>query len=229
MNTLVEYKQLLVGYLPELLIEKAYESIRYNDAAHNVDHIYSVCSNGLDLVKDDKDHAFKQMVLAGCLLHDLGCRYDRDTHHVISYHLTFNYLKDYAWNDFDIKQTAIVALACLEHRASNKNRLSGVVSEYVALADRGKPDLALMVKRCALFRLEKGMADKQMLKTEIFNHLEDKVGSIGYMWKSFPKLGFEKYAKEIFDIKQIVDKGKPLTDFIEKELKMILKDYPNVK
>ena len=105
--------------LPRLLIEKCITSIQFNDRAHDLEHVYSVCRLGYLLgLREGMTEVECKMIQAGCLMHDLGCRYDRDSHHFISYGLAFEYLDNWAKGVFTPEQIMVIANSCYEHRAS---------------------------------------------------------------------------------------------------------------
>lgn len=223
MKTLKEYKTLLMHFLPERLIEESYYSIIHNDEAHNTDHVYDVCEYGIQLTKKGIGVKDRSIILAGCLLHDLGCRYDRSSHHIISYGMAFEYLQKFGNNFFSKEQIMLIAKSCMEHRASWSGERSGFHSDYVALADRGHIDLIEFIRRCMLYRMAKGNLNKDDLKQEIFEHLREKCGVDGYMWKSYPALGWELNDGKISGVVCAVDDKALLSslinDYVENHFK----------
>lgn len=210
MKSLKNYKDLLGEYLPAGLIEACYISIKCNDPAHNVDHVYNVCAYGLELTADKFNNKEISIVLAGCLMHDLGCRYDRKTHHQISFGLAFRYLDVHAPKMFNEQETMLIAKTCYEHRASYDGAHFSIYSEYVAIADRGKLDLTDLIDRCMKARAAWGVLSAEDLVNEIVEHLVDKLSEKkGYMWRSYPEFGFELNKDIIKNIISVVD-NKPL-------------------
>lgn len=206
---------ILKDYLPSPLIVECYNSILENDVAHNVDHIYAVVNHGFELAhrtdrKYKLSHAEKAMVLAGCLMHDLGCRYDRETHHQIAYGMSYRLLDQFAPEMFSPEQKKIIALSCLEHRASWRGGCSNLISVLVALADRGKPDMDNYIKRSLLFRMDKPYDTDIELIQYVYDHLKEKIASGGYMWKSYPEIGWLIYPDEIDRIQKLVDDDEAL-------------------
>jgi|AGFS01.1.fsa_nt_gi hypothetical protein len=187
--TLNDYRLLLSAHLPDSLIVECYDSILKNDDAHNVDHVYRVCDYGLKITLGQLSRFDISMVLAGCLMHDLGCRYDRKTHHQISYGLAFEKLHRHNGDYFSEEEIRIIALSCLEHRASWKELRSHYICDYVAVADRGPLELHELIMRCIQFRAPEAKCVVQ-LKQEVFDHLREKCSRNGYMWKTYPTLGF---------------------------------------
>lgn len=208
--TVEMFVEVLKEYLPRKLVEECYESILFNDDAHNVEHVYAVIKHGLELAsRTDKKyrlkHAEKAMVLAGCLMHDLGCRYDRDNHHLIAYGMSFRLLDQFAPELFSPEQKEKIAVACLEHRASWKEGCSNLISVLVALADRGKPDMHNYILRSILFRMGKPYDTDIDIIQYVYDHLKDKITSNGYMWKSYPEIGWLIYPNEIKEIMRLAD------------------------
>lgn len=208
--TVSMFLDVLGPYLPLRLIEECYLSICHNDSAHNVEHIYAVVNHGIELVnRTDKKYRFndiqKSMVLAGCLMHDLGCRYNRKNHHYISYGMAFRLLDQFAKELFTQAQKDEIAVSCLEHRASWKEGCSTITSCLVALSDRGKPDLNTYILRSLLFRMEQPYDTDIDLIQYVYDHLKDKISTNGYMWKSYPEMGWLIYPDEIERIMRFVD------------------------
>lgn len=187
------FQELIGLYIPIDLLRNCVYSITLNDPAHNLDHVFGVCKAGLELADKagltDKE---KRLAVAGCLMHDLGCRYDRDTHHIISFGLVFDRIAGLAPKSFTPDEVKTIAIACLEHRASSKTKPTNKVSEIVALADRGEPDLPLYIRRAIQHRKEDGLTKEEMID-EVHKHLIDKFGLDGYCWESYPPLGLEVF------------------------------------
>lgn len=192
-----KYNALLSRFLPIGLIRKCVYSIQFNDPAHNVDHVYKVCKLALKLCdQQGMSNDDTKIILAGALMHDLGCRYDRDDHHFISYGMSFTYIEAEAWWVFTDEEKLLVGRACLEHRASYKGKHTSVHSMLVALADRGVPDIDLYIKRAILFRLDKGL-DDDILREEVYKHLLEKFSpGTGNVWNNYPSLGLELWQNE---------------------------------
>lgn len=198
------FQDLIGKYIPIDLLRNCIFSITLNDPAHNLDHIYQVCKLGLELADKAKlTPNEKRLAIAGCLMHDLGCRYDRDTHHLISYGLVYDHIAAYAPKSFTPDEVKEIAVACLEHRASNKTRPTTNISEVVSLADRGEPDLKLYIRRAIQHRKGDGLSKEEMID-EVLAHLIDKFGIDGYCWESYPPLGLVIYKTEWEEFKTAI-------------------------
>lgn len=180
----------------------------YNDEAHNLEHIHAVVKLGVELGNKAGYHGSKEMVIVfyGCLMHDLGCRYNREKHHELSATMATEILSNfgnYGLNDsvlemFGLNNEMIreVSRCCLEHRSSYAGGPTTRLSTIVALADRGKPNFNVYVMRAFLFRMNDGLNLHEMC-SEIYSHLLDKFSlTDGYNWKSYPKEGLELFADE---------------------------------
>ncbi|UVD32210.1 putative metal-dependent phosphohydrolase [Vibrio phage phiKT1028] len=182
---------------PEIL-EFCVSSNNKNDHAHNLEHVYGVVKLGVELGIMNGYYGTKEMLIIyyGCLMHDLGCRWDREAHHVESAILAEELLSIFgkdSLTDDDIQQ---VKIACLEHRSSYAGGPTTPLSTIVALADRGRPNFPLYVMRAFIFREEDGLTQAQMVN-EVHAHLLDKFSrSTGYNWKSYPKEGLEFFKEE---------------------------------
>ncbi|QPB09337.1 hypothetical protein PQB86_gp242 [Klebsiella phage Miami] len=192
-----KFKAVTEDLIPVDLLRYCLWSITFNDKAHDLNHVYHVCKQGNDLaLLQDYDDHWRSLVLAGCLLHDIGCRYDRKTHHLIAYGLVFDLTHRYCTGHYSPEETLIIAKSCLEHRASWEGDFSHPISETVALADRGIPDFELYCKRAVQFRLDQNLTE-DVLVEEVRVHMLDKfLPKTGYVWKNYPELGLSLYEQE---------------------------------
>lgn len=192
------------------LLMAAFQSIVHNDEAHNVEHVRAVILLGDEIcTRMEVDDQTRRMVLAGCLLHDLGCRYDRKTHHLISYGLAFEYLDKYGRGEYSEQDVMLVARACLEHRASYEGQPTHLVSELVALADRGNVTTEAYreyyITRSIQFHGCNTRYNLDAVKEEVLKHIPDKFGVNGYAWKTYPKIGFKVFGGAIEELKAFAD------------------------
>lgn len=230
MTTFQAMKDAIGNLLPDNLLLAALNSIIHNDAAHNLDHILRVVTLGNQLC--DKVETLtvtqRQMVLAGCLMHDLGCRYDRDTHHIISYGLAFEYCEKYAAGIFTVDEVRIIAQSCMQHRGSwgrkGEPPRDNIICDLVALADRGLWDKYEYVKRSVQFHLSReGEDNLPNVRKEVMLHVPDKFGHQGYVWAEYPALGRSLYREEIANFIEFAEnprKIEAMIDAIFAELKL---------
>ncbi|EBV8434051.1 HD domain-containing protein [Salmonella enterica] len=223
MTTYQAIKAVIGDALPDKLLLACLNSIIHNDDAHNLDHIKTVVTLGNTLCdKLGVEMKTRQMVLAGCLMHDLGCRYHRKTHHQISYGLAFEYLEKFGDGIFSEDEILTVAESCLQHRASWTESRDKIVCDLVALADRGIWSKKEYVTRSVQFHLHRiGEMGPEAVRQEVLAHIPDKFGHNGYAWTSYPAIGFQLYKEEIDDFKEFAldpDKINAMIDLIFNEL-----------
>lgn len=196
-----KFQDLFGNTIPLTLIRTCVKSIIQNDLAHNLGHVYGVCSLATEMAKGAElsaDDILKVQLAA--LFHDLGCRYNRDDHHLISYGLTYQFLEEYWPERFTPNDIKDIAVAVLEHRSSSKGKPTSLVSEIVSVADSGKPDIHIYIKRALQFRISRGdLREKgtKVLFQEVYEHLVDKFDKdTGYHWNSYPDIGRGHFREE---------------------------------
>lgn len=171
-------------------------SISLNDIAHNLGHVWDVCALGRQISeKLGLDERCSILVDLGCLLHDMGCRYERVHHHLIGYGLVYELVGKFWPNEFTNEELLTVATAVLEHRSSNPNKPSSIISSIVSVADSGAPDFNKYIRRAVQFRLKKDMSAEHIVE-DVYKHLLEKFGVEGYHWKSYPDIGMELFKVE---------------------------------
>lgn len=179
-------------------------SITLNDPAHDLAHVYGVCCNGMEIFDHYRDiyglnDRQEMIVMLGCLMHDLGCRYNRKDHHLIGYGLVYEYINRYCPGMFAVEDITEIATCVLEHRSSNKSRPTTFLSEIVSVADSGQPDIDLYIGRAIKFRLSGKAGDftsREEIIEDAYIHLLDKFGENGYHWDSYSPIGLQFYIDE---------------------------------
>lgn len=187
-------------------------SISKNDPAHDLNHVYHVCKVGLEIFYHYTDvYDFSErdelIVMHACLMHDLGCKYNRRDHHLIGYGLVYEYINAQCPGIFTVNEISDIAKCVLEHRSSNKKKPTTILSEIVSVADSGKPDISTYLKRAAIFRLSDKNNSNMSLKNiedESIKHLKDKFNPGGYHWNSYPDIGKRWYKDEWEVFKQLL-------------------------
>jgi len=153
------------------------EFYRYNDKAHQIDHVLIVKNEALLLNKTLGVGVPESEIIIAALTHDIFSSLNRAMHHKLA--------RDYVMARSNIWLTSLshesiesIADAVYWHRASlrPKERLHGV-ARLVRLADRGKPILKDMVKRSYAFTTAKATENPQL---EVVKHMKDKFGRNGY-------------------------------------------------
>lgn len=199
-----KFSDLFEGKIDGTLLQEAVNSIAMNDPAHNLGHVFDVCEltktmcAALELTERQTT-----LCLLGALLHDIGCRLSRDDHHIVGYGMTYVILDKYCRDLFTPFEVKTIATAVLEHRSSNKHKPSNLIAEVVSVADSGKPNIQLYVKRALQFRISRGdleRLDKEGLFKEVVEHLREKfMPETGYHWNSYPDIGMT-YFKEHWEM-----------------------------
>lgn len=207
-------------YVPTELAMHCIESYTHNDPAHDVNHLYYVLREAEYLVSLNDDLTSSQIkcLYTAVLLHDIGCRYDRKTHHTISYGISFDVLRNFGCGCYSKEETMTIAKAVLEHRASGTGEFSSVVSELTALADKGRPDIKKNVTVCVLYRKNVRMPLSIRIDS-VIDHLTKKFGDTGYAWDTMPALGKQLYAEDIQKLKDVLKSGQQLRNFVSERIK----------
>lgn len=222
-NYFKKFNTLFKGKVQKNLLNWCIYSISKNDPAHDLEHVLNVCKVGLEIFYHYSDvYDFSErdelILMHGCLMHDLGCKYNRKDHHLIGYGLVYEYINSQCPGIFKNNEIALIARCVLEHRSSNKKRPTTKLSEIVSIADSGIPNVGLYVKRAVIFRLSnKNVVNSlESIQTEVFEHLTEKFGSNGYHWNSYPELGKRWYKDEWEVFKQLL-KDKSFIDSLSKD------------
>ena len=127
----------ILGFLPVGFVEAVCKHIEACDDAHSFEHVFDVVKEVYRLSGGDKE----AVIAAFC--HDIGCSVDRERHHQIGRSMALGLITYYGIDC----QVAVVLDAIQEHRASWTGYYSTEVSEWVAAADRGVPDLGKYLER----------------------------------------------------------------------------------
>jgi Predicted HD superfamily hydrolase len=210
--TEIEWAELFDHRIRREFLRHCVHSISLNDPAHNLSHVYDVCKLAKEICKKvELNETDTLLVYVACLLHDIGCRYERSQHHLIGYGLTYQLIDTLWFDEFDDDEVMTIATAVLEHRSSNHYKPSSLISSIVSVADSGAPDFAKYVRRAVQFRLKRNM-DEVVIVEDVYNHLIEKFGAEGYHWKSYPDIGMEffkpewdDFAEKLYDEKSALE------------------------
>lgn len=222
---------ILEEYIPRKLIDQALAEYRMNDAAHLEDHAFNVVLHADIIIKRFPElQEYRGVILIAALLHDVKCHINRDKHHILGALAVYReYMNTHMFTRCNYFPTEITMIeeAVLEHRASWKYKRSHNVSEAVAAADRGKPELLAYLRRAVRYRyaqLPEGVSLTDQIKARIvresLEHMRDKFGVNGYAWETMPKYTLLMYEEDINEMKSAVqyqegetfDKGMALFD-----------------
>lgn len=199
-----------LDHVPYKLIEACLESVKeHNDEAHDIHHVVDVIVTGVNMIPVlDLCDNMKEAFLLSCLMHDLGCRYDRKNHHIHSASMSIEMFAQH-YPEAPSKVKRLTRYGCLEHRSSFKGQRS-LVGDLTNIADKGASNLNEMILRSIRFH-QKGKKitnrnDLDIIAEEVSKHFKDKFSSEGYAWKSLPEVGKKLLANEIEYISKEVDK-----------------------
>lgn len=191
-----EWRDIFEGKINEDLLHYCIYSISLNDPAHHLNHVKDVCKLGRYIAEHvNLDERNKLLVYMGCLLHDIGCKYDRKEHHLIGYGLTYEIINNYWPDEFDDDEVSIIATSVIEHRSSNPNKPTSLISSIVSVSDSGVPDFDKYITRAIQFRLKKGIVSVNIVE-DVYKHMLEKFGVEGYHWKSYPDVGMQFFKTE---------------------------------
>ncbi|MBO4690372.1 MAG: HD domain-containing protein [Paludibacteraceae bacterium] len=147
------------------------------DGGHRRDHAQMVIDESLRLAREHGADA--QMAYAIAAYHDLGLRFDRETHHIRSGEILMADSQLRRW--FTEEQLLTMRDAVEDHRASSKNPPRTIYGAIVAEADR-QIDPTLVIHRTMAYSLKlfpDGDFDTLYQRTK--EHLLDKYAEGGYM------------------------------------------------
>jgi hypothetical protein len=184
----------LLSFLPHSLIERIHNECKGNDLAHQPDHVFGVVRQVDRILTTFPQYEhYRKVLLGAALLHDVKCHVNRDIHHVLAAQSVDAYYGNIGV--YDIHELELIKLCILEHRASFKGVRTGPITEIMAAADRGIPDVMRFLQRAVLFRISnEGITPDNVTDVIIerqvnsaVEHLIDKYGSNGYAWKNESK------------------------------------------
>lgn len=206
-----------LAFLSERIRTEVIRNLDINDPAHRQDHILAVVNFATEIaVMQNLSESDTRCLLAASFMHDIGCNRDRDTHHMLGAILTARLLGGED-SPFNADEVVTVCQAVHEHRASYKEKRSGLISDLTRIADAGKLDPESFGDRAITFRfhrfdemknkedMEEYLTVKVSIVDDAADHLKDKYGVNGYMWKSYPEIGKQMFAAEIEEIQMVSD------------------------
>jgi len=160
-----------------------------NDLAHQIDHADEVWTNACEIINNNKIKGVDRDVLfIGVYLHDIySNKKQRHVHNIFAYEEIL--MAKYHRSSLIVSEDA-------------KKKL-GANYKYVyiiRIADKGKIDLKTIIKRSLYFN--NGNTIYEAI-SNIINHIEEKYGPDGYLWKNDPEykeLYHDEYEKLQEDI-----------------------------
>ena len=161
-----------------------------NDGAHTLSHALEVerCS----LLFCRETGVSTELASAASLLHDVGCHVSRKSHHEIAHDFVMD-LPGTLFPSFEGQR--LVALACLEHRASWKGGFSSPLSEVISCADRGAPSFENILERSLKYR-----AGEANALEGAHTHMRNKYGKGGYV--KYSPLYLKLFSAEVEELQR---------------------------
>ena len=173
------------------------------DGGHRRDHAQMVIDESLKLAR--VYGADSQMAYAIAAYHDLGLRFDRETHHIHSGEILIKDRQLRTW--FTDEQLLTMRDAVEDHRASSKNPPRTIYGAIVAEADR-QINPTLVIHRTMAYSLKLfPNGDFETLYQRTKEHLLEKYAEGGYMrlW-----LNSERNVRSLEQLRVIIRDEKQL-------------------
>ena len=167
------------------------------DGGHKRDHAEAVIRESLVLAREHG--ANEQMAYVIAAYHDLGLRYDRETHHIRSGEILMADERLRQW--FKEEQMLIMREAIEDHRASGKNPPRTIYGAIVAEADRQIIPETVIARTMAYSAKLYPDGDFETLYARSREHLLEKYAEGGYMrlW-----LHSERNVRSLEDLRAII-------------------------
>lgn len=172
------------------------------DGGHKRDHAETVIRESLKLAREY--HADEKMAYTIAAYHDLGLRFDRETHHLRSGEILMADENLRQW--FTDEQLLTMRDAVEDHRASGKNPPRTLYGAIVAEADR-QIDPHTVIRRTMAYSAKMFPdGDFETLYRRSKEHLLDKYAEGGYLhlW-----LNSERNVQGLADLRAII-RNEPL-------------------
>ena len=178
------------------------------DGGHKRDHAEAVIRESLVLAREHG--ADEQMAYVIAAYHDLGLRYDRETHHIRSGEILMADERLRQW--FTEEQMLIMRDAIEDHRASGKNPPRTIYGAIVAEADRQIIPETVIARTMAYSAKLYPAGDFETLYARSREHLLEKYAEGGYMrlW-----LNSERNVRSLEELRAIIRDEKRLRALCE--------------
>ena len=173
------------------------------DGGHKRDHAQMVIDESLKLAREHG--ADEQMAYVIAAYHDLGLRFDRETHHIHSGEILLADKQLRKW--FTEEQLIIMRDAVEDHRASSKNPPRTIYGAIVAEADRQINPTLVIHRTMAYSAKLYPEGDFETLYARSKAHLLEKYAEGGYMklW-----LNSERNVRSLEELRAIIRDEKQL-------------------
>ena len=147
------------------------------EKAHNIEHIKNVINRSLNIAKDYNVDINMVYVIAA--FHDIGHKFDRKNHSIISGKILFDTVMLKKW--FDNKQIKIMKEAVEDHSAHLSRKPRSIYGEIVSDADRSI-DIDSSLRRAYQYDIK--YFPERSLNEHIdscYEHMKSKYGKNGYL------------------------------------------------
>ena len=183
----------LVQYIRQTILPQ-YDQF---DGGHRRDHAQMVIDESLKLARDQK--ADEQMAYVIAAYHDLGLRFDRETHHLHSGEILIQDETLRKW--FTEEQLAIMRDAVEDHRASSNHPPRTIYGAIVAEADRQIYPTLVIHRTMSYSAKLYPDGDFETLYLRSKEHLLEKYAEGGYMrlW-----LNSERNVRSLEELRTII-------------------------
>ena len=194
----------LEQYIEQSILPQ-YESF---DGGHKRDHAEAVIQESLVLAR--QHGADEQMAYVIAAYHDLGLRFDRETHHIRSGEILLADQTLRQW--FSEEQLQVMREAVEDHRASGKNPPRTIYGAIVAEADRQIIPEIVIARTMAYSAKLYPDGDFETLYTRSREHLLEKYAEGGYMrlW-----LNSERNVRSLEELRAIIRDEPHLRELCE--------------
>ena len=194
----------LEQYIEQSILPQ-YESF---DGGHKRDHAEAVIQESLVLAR--QHGADEQMAYVIAAYHDLGLRFDRETHHIRSGEILLADQTLRQW--FSEEQLLLMRDAVEDHRASGKNPPRTIYGAIVAEADRQIIPQTVIARTMAYSATLYPDGDFETLYTRSREHLLEKYAEGGYMrlW-----LNSERNVRSLEELRAIIRDEPRLRELCE--------------
>ncbi len=179
------------------------------DGGHKRDHAEAVIRESLILAREH--NADEQMAYVIAAYHDLGLRFDRETHHIHSGEILMADANLRQW--FTEEQLLVMRDAIEDHRASGKNPPRTIYGAIVAEADRQIIPETVIARTMAYSAKLYPNGDFETLYARSHEHLLEKYAEGGYMrlW-----LNSERNVRSLEALRAIISDEPRLRSLCEK-------------
>ncbi|AXH70785.1 HD domain protein [Vibrio phage BONAISHI] len=170
------------------------------DAGHQLSHVALVAAEADRINKELGSPYSTELVVAAAMWHDIfSTKEHRDVHEQKAADYVLEHQQDHViLTSFTKEEIILISNAIRQHRASYKGEYSSKLSEIIAAADRGNPDLDKMLRRVIKIKMDVYSMDYDTAYSEGIIHLKEKFGKNGYA--KYPKLYQDMYSSEIQDL-----------------------------